>query len=230
MKLLRNLLMEDDRMDAIKKAAEASKARAEEEFRDLGNSIDPNLIAVLNYIINRKRSKKNVEGVTSETWEDLRAYGLVGAKQELTPKGIKFAQWWENNPNREMQYRQDRAQADISLGRGAARRREDASRKYADPGEVKAAKLLRSFDSEEEMIINKLARKTFNKKYSGLASKWFSENETEFLEYHDILDADGRLTEFGKLVVGKYALSKAKYGDKDSFKGRLSSKGRLPRR
>lgn len=220
-----SILLESDRMAMIRQAAERRAQEQEEKFRNIADSIDPDLIGVLNYIIRRKGQKKHVDGATVEAIERLANYGLLTPTGGLTPLSVPFSQWWEENPTREMQFRQDRAQADEYLARGGAKKRERPDWAYANPLEIAARNVIRSLTDEEKLIINKLARKTFNKRVTGLAQKWFTGNEFEFLRDKGLIDEDKELTSLGSLVVSKYSLDKTKGG-----MGRLSRKGRFPRR
>ena len=220
-----DILLESDRMELIRQAAEKRAQEREEKFRNIADSIDTDLIGVLNYIIRRRGQKRGTEGASVEGIEKLANYGLLTPTGGLTPLSVPFSEWWEENPSKEMQFRRDRAQADDYLSRGGVKKRERPDWAYANPLEIAARNIIDSLDEEEKLVINKLARKTFQKRISGLASKWFTENEFNMLRDKGLVDSGNELTKLGSMVVSKFSLDKSKGGQ-----GRLSRRGKFPRR
>ena len=179
------------------------KAFFDKKYTKMRNSLSRADIAFLTRMVKRKKAKKAVSNIPDEMIDKFQVLGLANAKgQPEMMVAEPFLRWLIDNPSREMDYLDKRADADDSLTRGHLKRDND----WVDPKQKRARKLIKSMDDKQKDAFRKLYNRFLNKRTRNLAQSWGDVPATDLitLQKMGVLDDDANMTEFGEFAVNYY--------------------------
>lgn len=193
------ILENDDRMAMM-------KAMQDKRFSNMRDAMSRSDISHLVRMVRLKDRKQNPRrGVPDEALDTLQSLGLADS-QGPTPAAKSFLRWLADNPTRELQYHDKRADADIALRRGQLKR----DNEWVDPKQTRARKVIKSLTDDEKEIFRKLYNRYLNKRTRNLAINWGNVPATDMaaMQRKGIIDDDGNLTEFGEFALNYYTAFK----------------------
>ena len=182
------------------------RSMQDKRFADMRDSMGRQDVSHLVRMVRLKNRKQNPrKGLPDDSFDTLQGLGLAD-KKGPTATATSFLRWLKDNPNREMDFVDKRADANIALRRGQLKRDND----WVDPKQRKARKVIKSLSDDEKEVFRKLYNRFLNKRMANLAKAWASAPPSDLISMQKkgIVDDDGNMTEFGKFALNYYTAFK----------------------
>lgn len=194
-----NIFLEDNRMEMMK----AMQDKKFSNMRDSMSRADASYLVRMVRLKDRKQDPR--KGVPEDSINALNTLGLIDDKGP-TGTAKAFLRWLADNPNREMDFADKRADANISLRRGQLKRDND----WVDAVQKRARKVIKSLTDDEKEIFRKLYNRWLNKKTRNLAIRWGNVPASDLtsMQKRGIVNDEGNLTEFGEFALNYYTAFK----------------------
>jgi hypothetical protein len=195
-----NIFLEDDRVEMM-------KAMQDKRFSNVRDSMTRTDVSHLVRMIRLKGRKQDPrKGVPEDSINVLNTLGLIDDKGP-TGTAKAFLRWLADNPNREMEFADKRADANIALRRGQLKR----DNERVDPLQKRARKVIKSLTDDEKEIFRKLYNRWLNKRTRNLAIRWGNVPPSYLtsMQGKGIVDDDGNLTKFGEFALNYYTAFKS---------------------
>jgi len=205
---------EDDLMAILKKARDEDSAK----FTKIRDSLSRKEIAFLSRMVKRKKEKKGMTtSIPQDIIDSFSVLGITDNKGILTNMAPRFLKWVNNNPSKEMDYIDKRADANDALTRGHLKRDND----WVPAIQKQGRKVVKSLTPQDEVIFKKLYNRFLNKKTKNLAKSWgdVPKAEVERLQSMKLIDDNGNLTDLGEYSVNYYMAFKDDPDGYDRVKG-----------